>query len=121
MLAPPEMKKIHPLGKAPVVSVKTASMPTPMVIAESGTLVEYLCDHFAQQLVPTRYKEGKESQVGEETEEWMRYRYYMHYSEGSLMVILLLGLIVGSKFSETPLNGSPLIAAAFNNLSFFSY
>ena len=77
------------LGKSPVISVKSSNTPQPIVIAESGTLTEYLVDHFAEHLEPTRYQAGKEKQVGGETEEWLRYRFYMHYAEGSLMSILL--------------------------------
>ncbi|PQE14589.1 hypothetical protein CJF32_00009785 [Rutstroemia sp. NJR-2017a WRK4] len=56
----------------------------------------YLLDHFAQgtTLVPPRYKPNQEGQVGGETEEWMRYRYYMHYSEGSFMPVLVIGIIM---------------------------
>ncbi|KAF2216188.1 hypothetical protein CERZMDRAFT_104646 [Cercospora zeae-maydis SCOH1-5] len=92
MLAGPELKKVHPLGKSPVISVKSSNTPQPIVIAESGTLTEYLVEYFAQHLEPTRYQAGKEKQVGGETEEWLRYRFYMHYAEGSLMTMLLLGL-----------------------------
>lgn len=62
MLAPESLKKVHPLGKSPVITVKTAGNPD-HVISESGTLSEYLTDYFAQHLVPKRYKEGKEGQV----------------------------------------------------------
>jgi glutathione S-transferase len=33
---------------------------------------------------------GSEGKVGGETEEWMRYRYFMHYVEGSLMPFLVM-------------------------------
>lgn len=36
--------------------------------------MSYICDHFGQQLVPTRYPEGQEGVLGAETEEWMRYK-----------------------------------------------
>lgn len=51
-------------------------------------------DHFAQSLVPKRYKDGQEGQVGGETEAWMRYRYYLHYAEGTIMPFLLVGLLI---------------------------
>jgi glutathione S-transferase len=107
MLAGPELKKVHPLGKSPVISVKTANRADPLVIAESGTLTEYLCDYFAQHLVPKRYQDGKDGQAGGETEEWLRYRFYMHYAEGSLMTLLLVGLFMDRKF----LDCHPVIAA----------
>jgi glutathione S-transferase len=36
---------------------------------------------------PQRYTPGSEGKVGGETEEWMRYRYFMHYVEGSLIAM----------------------------------
>ena len=65
-----------------------------LVIAESGFMTEYLCDHFAPHLVPKRYQDGKDGQVGGETEQWLRYRFYMHYAEGSLMTLLLIALFM---------------------------
>ncbi|CAL3965532.1 unnamed protein product, partial [Diplocarpon coronariae] len=46
-------------------------------------------------LLPKRYQEGQEGRLGGETEEWMRYRYFMHYAEGSLMTLMVLALVVG--------------------------
>lgn len=97
MLAPPELKDVHPLGKSPIVSIESGSTPTPMVLAESGLIAEYLIDHFAPRLAPERYAEGKEGQVGGETESWLRYRYFMHYAEGSLMPYLVVALLINSK------------------------
>lgn len=97
MLAGPDLKKIHPLGKSPTISIKTANRPEPLVLAESGALTEYLTDYFAQHLVPKRFQAGQDGQVGGETEGWLRYRFYMHYAEGSLMTLLLVGLFVDRK------------------------
>ena len=99
MLAPPELKKIFPLGKAPIISIESGNTPKPVVLAESGLIAEYLIDHFAPKLVPKRYAEGKEGQLGGETESWLRHRYYMHYNEGSLMPYLLTSLLVNSKLT----------------------
>ena len=99
MLAPPEFKKIHPLGKSPIISIETENTPKPIVLAESGLIAEYLIDHLAPRLVPKRYAEGKEGQLGGETESWLRYRYYMHYAEGSLMPFLLIQLVVNGKLT----------------------
>ena len=97
MLAPPELKEIHPLGKSPLVTISTPSA-APLVLAESSFIVEYLIDHFGPRFAPARYESGKEGQVGGETEAWVRYRYYMHYAEGSLMPYLLVGLLLSSAF-----------------------
>lgn len=97
--ADPELKKIHPLGKAPVMSVQVPGREQPIILAESGSIIEYLAEHFAPHLIPERYAEGKEG-VGEETESWLRYRYFMHYAEGSLMPLLASNLIFSSMLWE---------------------
>lgn len=94
MLAPKSLKEVHPLGKSPVISIQAPALSEPLVMAESGAMMEYLCDHFAPHLVPKRYQEGKEGQVGGETEQWLRYRFYMHYAEGSLMTLLVIALFM---------------------------
>lgn len=74
-----------------------------MVLAESGAITEYLVDHFGKvnpTLAPERYVPGKEGQVGGESEEWLRYRYFMHYVEGSLMPFLVMTLVNDSKLFD---------------------
>ena len=99
MLAPPELKDVHPLGKSPVIAVQAPGAEKPVILAESGNMVEYLIEHLGQQLLPKRYMDGKEGQIGGETEEWLRYRYFLHYAEGSLMTLMILGIFVGRKYS----------------------
>lgn len=97
-LAPPELAKIHPLGKSPVVSVTPAgSDAEPIVLAESGFMTQYLCEHLpeGQRLTPKRWRDGQEGKLGGETEGWMRYQYLLHYCEGSFMPILVMALIIG--------------------------
>lgn len=77
MLAPPALKAIHPLGKSPVI------VDGECVVAESGAIIEYLIDH---------YDEGQLSHAPR-TPEKRRWRYFLHYSEGSLMPPLLMKLI----------------------------
>jgi glutathione S-transferase len=94
-LAPPELKKIHGLGKSPVLAITAPGSSEPLIIAESAFIIEYLLDHFSNgsSLLPKRYKEGQEGKLGGETQEWLRFRYFMHYAEGSLMTFMLLSLI----------------------------
>lgn len=83
-----------------MIIIEAPGSSKPLVLAESGAIVEYLCDHFGKArptLVPGRYQAGREGQVGGETEEWMRYRYFMHYVEGSLMPFLVMTLVNDSK------------------------
>ncbi|HEX4871454.1 MAG TPA: glutathione S-transferase N-terminal domain-containing protein, partial [Nevskiaceae bacterium] len=47
MLAPPELRAVHPLGKSPVIEDEG------LVVAESGAIVEYLVDrHGGGRLLP---------------------------------------------------------------------
>jgi glutathione S-transferase len=96
MLAPPELKEVHPLGKSPVLEVQGEGLE-PIVIAESAAIIEYLLDYYGPNFCPNRYPEGKEGQVGAETPEWIRFRHFMHYSEGSLQPNLLISLVMDRK------------------------
>ena len=97
MLAPEELKEVHPLGKAPILTIESEATSKPLVLAESGAMFEYLIDHFGTWLAPERYQKGKEGQVGGETEEYLRYRYLFHYTEGSLMPLLVTVLLLTGK------------------------
>jgi len=79
MLAPPELRAVHPLGKAPVITEGEVT------VAESGAIVDYLVSrHGAGRLVPP---EGSADRL--------RYTYWLHFAEGSAMPPLLLKLIFG--------------------------
>lgn len=100
MLAPPELKKVHPLGKSPVVGITAPGRTDPLILAESGFITEYLTEHFAAHLAPKRYEDGKEG-PGLETEEWIRYHFFLHYAEGSLMALMVTNLIFSCAFPPT--------------------
>jgi glutathione S-transferase len=74
MRAPEELKKIHPLGKSPMLGITPAGSDKETVIAESATIIEYVCEHFGKQLIPKKYPEGREGELCAETEEWLRYK-----------------------------------------------
>ena len=75
-LAPPELKAVHPLGKSPVVTVDGKA------IIESGAIVELLIERFApDRLAPKRG-----------TDDYAAYIQWLHYSEGSAMLPLMLKL-----------------------------
>jgi glutathione S-transferase len=79
MLAPPELKAVHPLGKSPVIT------DDGLVVAESGNIVDYLVE---------RYGKGRLAPAAG-TPQRLRYNYWLHYAEGSAMLPLLLKLIFG--------------------------
>ena len=79
MLAPAELRAVHPLGKSPVVEEHGIK------VAETGAIVEWLLETHGQgRLRPARG-----------TEEGRRFTYWLHYAEGSAMTPLLLRLIFG--------------------------
>jgi glutathione S-transferase len=81
MLAPPELAQVHPLGKSPVIE-DTADGNR--VVAETGAIVEYLVDKADGRLGPPANREDA-----------LRYRFWLHYAEGSLMPPLLVKLVLG--------------------------
>lgn len=86
MSAPAELFDVHPLGKSPVVSDGGE------VHAESGAIIEALVErHGGGQLAP---------EPG--TEAHGRYRYWMHYAEGSLMPLMVMTLIF-TRIPESPM------------------
>jgi glutathione S-transferase len=86
MLAPPELRAIHPLGKSPVVTDGDATL------AESGAIMEYIVD---------RYGNGRFIPPAG-TPERLRYTYWLHYAEGSAMPPLLMKLIF-DKIETSPM------------------
>ena len=84
-LAPPELKSVHPLGKSPVVTDGDA------VIAETGAIIEYLVEKCGGRLRPA---------AG--SPERLRWTYWLHYAEGSLMPPLLLRLIISTIPTRSP-------------------
>jgi glutathione S-transferase len=72
--AGPELKAIHALGKSPTIGIRPAGAEKDIIVTESETIVEYICEHFGKHMIPQRYPEGKEGILGAETEDWMRYK-----------------------------------------------
>lgn len=101
-----------------MISVQAAgSTEKPIVIAESAFIIEYLIQHFGAgtTLIPTQWKEGQENKLGGETEEYLRYRYFMHYAEGSLMTLMLISIVAHSKVPQVHLDLIMLTEIAIKN------
>ena len=84
-LAPPALKAIHPLGKSPVLVDDGAT------IAETGAIVDYLVE-----------KSGGRLRPAAGTPERLRWTYWMHFAEGSLMSQLLLDLMFTTAPARVP-------------------
>lgn len=86
MLAPPELRAVHPLGKSPVITDGL------LTVAESGAIIEYLIERYgAGRLIPA---------AG--TAERLRWTYWLHFAEGSAMSPLLMKLVF-DKVESSPM------------------
>ena len=85
MLAPPELKRVHPLGKSPVIEDTDDTVGTRgRVVAETGAIAEYLVEKADGRLGAPPHRDAA-----------LRYRFWLHYAEGSLMPPLLVLLVLG--------------------------
>ena len=78
-LAPPELQRVHPLGKSPIIT------DGDVTVAESGAIVEYLVHQYdVGRLLPA-----------DGTPERLAYTYWLHYAEGTFMPLMIISLIIG--------------------------
>ncbi|MCX7892127.1 MAG: glutathione S-transferase [Burkholderiales bacterium] len=96
MLAPASLRQVHPLGKSPVIT------DGDVTLAESGAIIEYLVERYGKgRLVPPQG-----------SPERLRYTYWMHYAEGSLMPPLLMKLVFDTiERSKMPFFAKPVARA----------
>ena len=86
MLAPPELRAVHPLGKSPVITDGDKT------VAETGAIVEYLVGTYGDgRLIPP---------AG--TNDRLRYTYWLHFAEGSAMPPLVMTLVFGAIPARVP-------------------
>jgi glutathione S-transferase len=79
MRAPPELQKVHPLGKSPVIVDDT------LVLSESGAICAYLLEKHDSdnRLLPPRTN----------LKAWAEYNQWLHYAEGSVFTPLMMKLL----------------------------
>ena len=95
MLAPPELRAVHPLGKSPVITDNGNT------IAESGAIIDYVVGTYGEgRLIPPAGMPER-----------LRYTYWLHYAEGSAMPPLLLKLIFLTMPRRAPMLLRPLVNA----------
>lgn len=78
MRAPASLRRIHPLGKSPIVEHGGHTL------VETGAIVEYLLELGEGELAPPPNREAV-----------LKHRMFLHYAEGSMMPPLLALLIIG--------------------------
>lgn len=100
--APAALKKIHPLGKSPVIT------DGELTIAESGAIIDYLLQ---------RYGQGRLQPSPDDMSTWVDYRYWLHYAEGSLMTLLVMQLVFGQIPKQSPWLIKPLAKGISDTVS----
>jgi glutathione S-transferase len=92
-LAPTDLKKIHPLGKAPVIVTSDGE-----VVAETGAIMDFILHAYdGTGMIPQPKTKARNA-----------FTYWMFYAEGSAMQPLLLKLVVERIRSKTPLLARPI-------------
>lgn len=94
MLAPPELKRVHPLGKSPVID------DDGRVVAETGCIADYLC---------ARYDGGRTLSPAFDSEARTAWSYWLHYAEGSAMPPLVMKLVFSVMPRRAPALVRPLV------------
>ncbi|WP_269714098.1 glutathione S-transferase family protein [Caulobacter sp. NIBR2454] len=93
MLAPPELRAVHPLGKSPVIT------DGDITVAETGAIVEYILERYGNgRLVPAAGTPQK-----------LAYTHWLHFAEGSAMSPLLMKLVFGVLPDRAPKLLKPIV------------
>lgn len=95
-LADDKYKELHPIGKSPIL------IDGDTVIAESGAMIEYLLDY---------YGEDSTLRPPIRTSERNQYNYWLHASEGSIMNLTAITLVLNRMDSKTPFMIRPVVKA----------
>ena len=127
MLAPPELKKIHPLGKSPVITdgdvtvaesgqlhrpvstqrVDFAGNIQSMVRLHAGAIVEYLVSEYGNgRLIPPQSAK----------QDRLKYTYWLHFSEGSAMPLVVMMLLFTKAPNSAPFFIRPLVRYIFGTV-----
>ncbi|KAF2140399.1 uncharacterized protein K452DRAFT_55253 [Aplosporella prunicola CBS 121167] len=94
LLAPPELKALHPAGSAPVLT------DGDVTIAESGAIAEYIINRYAP---PSHNLTVPASAPAKE---YAEYLYWLHFANGSLQPTLMIPMMI----SFTGLGSLPAVA-----------
>ncbi len=94
-LAPDNLKKMHPLGHAPILEVDGRCL------LESGFIIEYLLKHYDK---PQRFKPADNDDLA-----WEQYTFWLYYSEAKAMPPLVMRLVFNKVVDRTPLLIKPAV------------
>jgi len=91
--APPELKKLSPLGSAPVIT------DDEIVLAESSAIIDYILDKHPNSNL--RVSPGSKDRV--------RYLFWMHASQGSMMSLMMMEAVFQILITRVPFFIRPII------------
>ena len=107
MQGPASLREVHPLGKSPAITDDGSGEQ--ILLVESGAIIEYLMQTYGKNSSLITPKTG--------SQEERDYRYWLHFSEGSLMPPLLLRLIFHRvKKAPVPFFVKPIAKAIANKV-----
>jgi glutathione S-transferase len=86
-LAPDSFKRIHPLGRAPIICADD------LVLVESAAIIEFMIEQFDEQHLFSVPDNVKDQQA---------YRFWLHFAEGSLMPPVVAKLVMSKASQKVP-------------------
>lgn len=98
-LAPKELKKRHPMGKAPILQ------DGEQTLVESAHIIEYLIDHYdsTTKTATNSLSKGKSLRPDYDSKAYESYRYWLHFAESSLMPLLVMRLVFEVSIKKSPI------------------
>ncbi|CDO91673.1 unnamed protein product [Kluyveromyces dobzhanskii CBS 2104] len=84
--APDELKKVHPLGRAPILEIDYKDTDQKDILAESGYIFQYVLENFDKNGLLNNPDRQKAEKI----------KYYLHYAEGSLQPPLFIEFLLAT-------------------------
>ena len=100
--APDSLKKINPLGHAPMLEVNDR------VLIESGFIIEYLIKHYDSE---KQFKPADDNEAA-----WEAYTFWLHFSEASVMPPLVMRLVFTKVVGQSPMLIKPVSKSIRNQV-----
>ncbi|CCF58162.1 hypothetical protein KAFR_0D05170 [Kazachstania africana CBS 2517] len=104
--APESLKKIHPLGRSPILEIEDKVTGKKKILAESGYIFQYVLEHFDTDNI----LKNEDIDMNE------KIQFYLFYTEGSLQSPLMMEYIL-SLAKESPFPISYLVTIVANKIS----
>ncbi|CEP62636.1 bifunctional glutathione transferase/peroxidase LALA0_S06e00232g [Lachancea lanzarotensis] len=90
--APDELRKVHPLGRAPIITIEDKTTNKIKTLAESGFIFHHILQNFDKSNILNNPNPDANDQI----------EYYLYYSEGSLQPPLMIEFLL-SMVNKAPI------------------